>query len=136
MVKSRKSLKQSDTGKGSVCLYDNGVMHQVYKDAIHLDIKDSQKEMEIYRKDYCPDGARPILVDITNVRSTSKESRGIYASKDTAQVFSKAALLVGNPVSRIMGNFYLGLNKSAMPVKMFTDPDEAMDWLEQEDEDK
>lgn len=69
MLKSLKTIKQSDPGKGSVCLYENGVMHQIYHDAIHLDFKDTQKEMKIYRKDFCQDGAKPILVDITNIRS-------------------------------------------------------------------
>ena len=133
MAKPGKTIKQSDTCKGKVYMYDNGIMHQVYHDAIHIDIEDSMKEMEIYRNEFCTQGARPILVDITNVKSVCKESRGIYSSQDTALIFSKAALLVGNPVSRIIGNFYLGLNKSAMPVQMFTVAEEAMDWLEQND---
>jgi len=130
LKKTFKTIKQSDTGKGTVCLYDNGVMHQVYHSGIELDMDDTRKEMEIYNREYCTGGPRPILVDLTRIRSVSKESRSIYASQDTARIFSRATLLVGNPVSRIMGNFYLGINKSAMPVRMFTDPDEAMGWLE------
>jgi hypothetical protein len=34
-----------------------------------------------------------------------------------------------NPVSRIIGNFYMGINKTAMPVKMFSNEKEAMAWL-------
>ena len=133
MKKTFKTVKQSDTGKGTVCLYENGVMHQVYHDGVNLDMDDTRKEMEIYRREYCPKDPPPILVDLTRLRSVSKDSRSIYASKDTAKIFSKAALLVGNPVSRIVGNFYMGINKSAMPVKMFTDPGEAMVWLEKKE---
>jgi hypothetical protein len=123
------TVKQSDTGKGTVSLYENGVMHQVYKENIHLDMDDSRREMEIYSSEYCTRGPRPILVDLTTLGSVSKGSRGIYTSQETARICSRAALLVGNPVSRIMGNFYMGINKPVMPVKMFTDPDEAMAWL-------
>ena len=124
-------VKQTDTGKGRVMLYEEGFMHQVYNDSVDLNIKDSLREMEIYRSEFCNEGKRPILVDITNLKSVSKESRGIYASENTASVLIRAALLVGNPVSRIIGNFYLGLNKSKMPVKMFSDVGEAVEWLKQ-----
>lgn len=122
-------LRESKTTKGSVRLYDSGIMHQTYHKGVEIIFEDTEKEMEIYRKEFCQDGARPILVDINTIKSVSKESRGIYSSKETAEIFSAAALLVGNPVSRIMGNFYLGLNKSTMPVRMFTDPDQAWSWL-------
>ncbi len=123
-------LKESKTGKGKVLLYENGILHQVYEDAITLDIDDSRKEIGIYKKEYCADGKRPILVDITKVKSVTRASRSMYSSEETAGLLLGAALLVGNPVSRVVGNFYLGLNKSTMPIKLFTDIDEAWNWLE------
>jgi hypothetical protein len=122
-------IKSTDTGKGTVRLYRNGIMHQTYQDLAELIHEDSQAEMEIYEKEYCQEGPHPMLVDITNVKTVSKESRGIYSSEKTAEYLRAAALIVGNPVSRIMGNFYLGINRTAMPVRMFTDAEEAMDWL-------
>ena len=70
-----------------------------------------------------------MLVELDNVKTVSKESRGVYSSEETSKYLSAAALLVGNPVSRIIGNFYLGINKTAMPVKMFTSSKEAIAWL-------
>ncbi len=122
-------VKSTQTGIGKVCLYKSGIMHQTYKDNAEISMKDSAAEMEIYMKEYCSEKRRPILVDINNLKSVSKESRGIYSSKETARYLSAAALLVGNPVSQIIGNFYLGINKTIMPVKMFTRSDEALAWL-------
>ncbi|MFC2111728.1 hypothetical protein ACFLTA_00520 [Bacteroidota bacterium] len=122
-------VKESSTGTGIVQLYRNGIMHQTYQDGSELTMEDSQRELEVYRAEFCVDTNRPILVDINNIKTVSKESRSIYSSEKTAEVFSAAALLVGNPVSRIIGNFYLGINKSAMPIKMFTNSDEALAWL-------
>ena len=122
-------VKSIDTGKGKVRLYSNGIMHQIYYDRAELLHEDSIAEMEIYRKEFCQEGPRPILVDINNLKTVSKESRSIYSSEKTAEYLTAAALLVGNPVSRIMGNFYLGINKTSMPVKMFTNTEEAIDWL-------
>lgn len=124
-----KVIKSTDTGLGQVRLYSNGIMHQTYKDGAGISKTDSDKEMEIYRNEYCNHGKRPMLVDLNNVKSVSKESRGIYSSEETAKYLFAAALLIGNPVSRIIGNFYLGINKTCMPVKMFTGSDEAVTWL-------
>jgi len=68
-------------------------------------------------------------VELDNLITVSKESRGVYSSQESNNYFSAAALLVGNPVSRIIGNFYMGINKTAMPIKMFTDKDQAITWL-------
>ncbi len=122
-------LIESSTGSGIIRLYNSGIMYQTYKDGSELKKEDSDHEMMLYRKKFCKDTSRPILVELDNVKTVSKESRAIYSSPETAEVISAAALLVGNPVSRIIGNFYLGLNKSVMPVKMFTNRDEAFLWL-------
>lgn len=123
-------VRETDTGKGTLRLYRNGIMHQDYRKGVELFKEDSDREMEIYRSEYCREQRHPIFVDVTNVRSTSKESRSIYSSKETARLISAAALLIGNPVSRMLGNFYMGLNRTSMPVKMFTDQDDAFAWLE------
>ena len=122
-------IKSTITGKGQVHLYSSGIMHQTYEKGVNLNYQDSLDEFEIYKDGYCNEKHRPILVDLENVKTVSKESRGIYSSKETVKFFTAAALLVGNPVSRIMGNFYLGINKAAMPVRMFTNKDEAISWL-------
>lgn len=124
-----KIIKSTPTGKGEVKIYRSGIMHQTYEDNVELYSKDSQAEFEIYRKEYCQKTPRPILVDIRNIKSVSRESRNIYSSQETGELLSAAALLIGNPVSRIIGNFYLGINKTVMPVRMFTSDREAGDWL-------
>ena len=124
-------IQESETVKGRVYLYKSGIIHQVYDDNADLVMNDSLKEIEIYTREFCTENKRPILVDITNIRSVDKGARGIYTSNKAASIISKAALLVGNPVSRIIGNFYLGLNKTHFPVKMFTSENDALEWLSQ-----
>jgi hypothetical protein len=122
-------VKSTKTGKGMVRIYASGVMHQTYEPGVDLNYQDSIDEFEIYKDGYCSEVRRPMLVDLDNEKTVSKESRGIYSSAETVKYLTAAALLVGNPVSRIMGNFYLGINKAAMPVKMFTKKAEAITWL-------
>ena len=119
----------TETSKGMIQLHSNGILHQTYHDGTEITKEDSYAEIELYGNGYCRDGKRPILVDIRNVKTVSKESRSIYSSEDTGECLSAAALLIGNPVSKIIGNFYLGINKTILPVRLFTNAKEAFAWL-------
>jgi hypothetical protein len=46
------------------------------------------------------------------------------------QTYSACALLVGSAVSKVLANFFMGLNKPKKPTRMFTSQDEAIHWLE------
>ena len=41
----------------------------------------------------------------------------------------RCAVLVGHPVSRVLGNFFLGISRPAYPTRLFTDPAAAIGWL-------
>jgi len=70
----------------------------------------------------------PLLVDMRMAAGQSMEARKYYA-EHAGQWSTKVALLVGSPVSRVMGNIYMGLNKPKVPTRMFTDEGKAYSWL-------
>ena len=72
---------------------------------------------------------RPTLVDIRGAKSITREGRQYYRGEELTKVQSVLALLVGSPVSRILGNFFLGLNKMPHPARLFTSEAEAIKWL-------
>lgn len=73
---------------------------------------------------------RPFLMDISRVRSLSRDARNKYANSPEARaLFSCVALLVGSPLSRAVGNFFIGLNKPLMPTRLFTSRTDALAWL-------
>lgn len=71
----------------------------------------------------------PVMVDLRPVHSQSAEARSVFAGPDAFRVSTSVALLIGSPISRVIGNFYLGFNKPLTPSRLFTDPDEARQWL-------
>lgn len=71
----------------------------------------------------------PFLMDIRKARGITREARSMFASAEAATLFAATALLVGSPLSRALGNFFLGLNKPQMPTRLFTDEAEALAWL-------
>lgn len=75
------------------------------------------------------DQVYPILVDIRKIRSISKEARDHFAMRDRKPGVLAIAMLVSSPLSRIIGNFFLGLNQPVVPTRMFTDRDQAERWI-------
>jgi hypothetical protein len=72
---------------------------------------------------------RPLLCDLTNVVKMNHACRRHFAGKEHAEIFSKCALIVTSPVSRIIGNFFLGANKPLKPTRLFTSKEEGLAWL-------
>ncbi len=70
-----------------------------------------------------------VIIDMSAVFEISKEARDYFANERTASIQRATALLIGSAVSRIIGNFFLGLNKPITPTRLFTDPEEAIKWL-------
>ena len=70
-----------------------------------------------------------VLIDLTKITEISKEARDYFANERTASIRRATALLVGSPVSRVIGNFFMGLNKPISPTRLFTDQHKAIQWL-------
>lgn len=74
----------------------------------------------------------PMLCDLTNVVRMTQECRQHFAGFEHAKVFTKCALLVENPIAKILGNFFLGANKPLRPTRLFTNKEKALQWLAEE----
>lgn len=72
----------------------------------------------------------PMLVDTREIRSISKEARDHFSMRNRTGHVNCIAVLIESPVSMVVGNFFMGLNKPAVPTKLFTTPEKAFKWLE------
>ncbi len=70
-----------------------------------------------------------VLIDMTAIPEISKEARDYFANERTSSIQRATALLISSPVSRVIGNFFMGLNKPISPTRLFTDPQKAIQWL-------
>ena len=68
----------------------------------------------------------PVLVDLREAHSVSREARNTFAS---STIPSRIAMFVQSPVSRVIANFFLGVSGPSVPTKVFTDFDDAQRWL-------
>ena len=68
----------------------------------------------------------PLLIDANSIVSMDRDARKRFSKETTV---SAVALLVGTPLSKIIGNFFIGLNKTSIPFKLFTSKTDALEWL-------
>lgn len=71
----------------------------------------------------------PVLVHMGNVRRVTREARALFASTEYTEVAGQSALLVSSTVSRVVSNFFVGLNNPTYPVRVFSDEKNAVAWL-------
>lgn len=67
-----------------------------------------------------------IFIDMRETASMDRESRKYYSELESNIA---VALLVESPLSKIIGNFFVGLNKTSYPLKIFSSEEKALDWL-------
>ncbi|MCH2043360.1 MAG: hypothetical protein MK212_04410 [Saprospiraceae bacterium] len=95
-----------------------------------ISIADVKENMKAFQS-FVPKGQKILYVsDIAKMRGMDREARD-FAEKNTdfPAMITANAMLVSNPISRMVGNFLLGLNKAIIPMKLFTDIDKAVIWL-------
>lgn len=73
----------------------------------------------------------PLLCDLTNVVKMTQQCRQHFAGPEHAKVFTKCALIITSPISRIIGNFFLGANKPLKPTRLFTNKEAGLIWLKE-----
>lgn len=71
----------------------------------------------------------PLLCDLTNVVKMEQACRRHFAGPEHAKVFLRCALIVTSPISKIIGNFFLGANKPLRPTRLFTSVEDGLSWL-------
>jgi len=102
-----------------------------FGDATEMDIEDARRSTKLMIE-ITNGEQRPLLVDFKHLKSQTKECREYYA-KDPEHVktYSAVAILVGSPLTRVIANFFMGINKPVRPTRLFEDRDRALEWLKQ-----
>ena len=72
-------------------------------------------------------GIVPILADIRLIKSMTREARKLFG--ESGDAYSALALLASSPVTQMIANFFIGLNRTRTPTQMFSNEEKAIVWL-------
>ena len=98
------------------------------KDGANVGITEAREVSQAVQS-YGMDKEFSLLVDARGVKTMSKEARDFLSLKDRPSPVVKMAIIIGSPLSRVVGNFYIGLNRTRVPSKLYTQEAEALKWL-------
>lgn len=111
-------------------LGENDICYTVVKSNAIVEISDAIENTGAV-KELSEGKIYPLLVNLNEIKSITKEARDHFSMKDRTPGVSAIGLVIKSPASTIIGNFFLGLNKSMVPVKLFTNEEKAIAWLKQ-----
>jgi hypothetical protein len=112
-------------GKGVVGLEPPGLIHLVWDVDVRIEEVDAKAAMAAVNK--VANGAEyPMLVDMANTRSVSRQARAVFSIPCAA---SRIALLGTSPVDRVLANFFLGIHIPPCPTRFFTSRPDALGWV-------
>jgi hypothetical protein len=108
--------------------FDGQLMHATFRAEAEVSLADAREHLDLMRE---LTQGRPVrvMVDLRQVRSQQREARALYGSEESCLYTACCALLVASPLSRVVGSFFLGLNRPLYPTRLFSSEPEARDWL-------
>lgn len=124
----RHALEEIQTRSAAFRLGEDGILRGRAIPIEDHTIEDARRNVDAAR--IAAAGRRcPLLLDLREATAIDRESRAYYSGPRSAEVNSACAFLVGSPLSRVIGNFFLGFQRPAFPLQLFTDEQAALEWL-------
>jgi len=123
-------MKESYFENESVVLYiQEGIVFCIYKEDVVVSFEFA-KVMVDQRLIITQDKVYPLFADIRGLKYTTKEAR-TYLKGKGAQGLSSSAFLINSAVQQILGNYFIKFDRPPIPIRLFTDYEKALQWLQQ-----
>jgi len=118
--------------QAEVFLDAHGILRVVHPRGIRVAVDEARRIRDAHEK-ACGGSKVPVLVDARGVASVTLEARRMGAGPEVARLTSRLAILVGGPVSALLGNFFQQVTRPIYPTRMFTEVESAEAWLLDQD---
>ena len=106
---------------------DDHTVHFIYNDGVYVDFEAAQKIVQ-ERLQIQKGKSYPVFCDMTGLVGSDKNARD-YLANEGSKLVKAVAALVSNPMTRMMLNFYLKINKPKTPTRSFTKKADALEFL-------
>jgi hypothetical protein len=109
-------------------LQPDGIVQMVWAPQVDIGLEDATAAIEAITE---LTGGRqsPLLVYLHDIGPQTRAARRELARRDDA--VSAVALIVDTPLSRVLGNFFLAVNKPLYPTRLFDNEASALAWLQE-----
>jgi len=121
-------VRTLSTEDAEAALTDGGVVVVRFKDGCTLR-GDNMLAVTDAVIELCGGVKRRMLIDARGMRSADRDARQAPARPDLRVVVDRTAIVVGNPVTRVIASFFQRVVAADYPSRIFTDEQEAWAWL-------
>jgi len=110
-------------------LDEDGIVHLRFPEKTTHNISSIKEHLDGVKKlDHDGDGVL-LLVHFKNLVGMDKLSRKFVNTDEMVKTHKACAMFVNNPLSKLIANFFLGINKPNFIISSFTNVDTAKKWL-------
>jgi hypothetical protein len=95
---------------------------------IELEIEDVLEMRRVYLE-FSQNKPFAILLDAPHNFTPTKEARELLASKEYTEKRIAAAFVTKSLSNKLFGNFFIRFNRPATPTRLFSEENEAYEWL-------
>lgn len=117
-----------ETRTAEIWLDQDGIIHYKVLPGVEVTIDDTREYVKI-QSGLTKNKKVLNLTDLREVKSITREARVYLSGEEAVRITAACALVIGSPVSKVIGNFFLGINKPHYPIKIFTIEEKAAEWL-------
>lgn len=128
MVVSHSILKKIDSPVGSVSLWENGILHTHTKAEMEINVAICEEIHQI-ALEITNGKPYPNLFTFTKYVLPDEDSRNFMLLPKRLALTCADAIVVNSLAQKIIGNFYLKINRPPIPTKLFSKQEDAEKWL-------
>lgn len=125
-------MKIPSTAHELRCYYSwmgtDGIARTKVKENAEITLEDAI-ENSVLINHFFVDEKFPLMIDSRGIKSISREARSFFSTNGRETNTVAFAILIDSAVSKVVGNFFLGINKPAVPTKLFLNEKAALKWL-------
>lgn len=107
---------------------EDGICRTVVKPGAEVDLSCAKENSSAVNGFY--NGRKfPLLIDSRAVKSISSEARRFLSTNGRETSINSMGFIVKSPLSRVIGNFFMTINRPAVPARLFDSESSAIEWL-------
>ena len=121
-------MNKVKTRTANIFLDDNKILHIEIIDGVNIDYEDAI-DNHLVCKNLSNNQKVLKLLDSRVKWSIDKKAETFAESKEVEEKTRARAIIVGSTIQSVLSNFFNRLNKPNVPTMVFSDYDEAYQWL-------
>lgn len=127
-----KAIKTRKTKQVLMTITDEGILHYVYHRPGTVEtLEDAKQNLKAFfefvawrKEEYFH-----AIIDLSNLKKVEHGVRAMYRSQEAMDATGLNAIVTKNPISRMIGTFFLRVDRPANPTKLFHNESEALEWI-------